>query len=392
MSKKRVKKFSGVYYRESARRRFKGKPDRCFYITFRDPSTGKMKWEKVGWESERYSATYARDIRGNRIQAIRHGEELPRRKKNKHTFGDIWKEYDKWLETSHTRPDIDRCRYRLHIKDHLETKLITQISPRDIERLMSDLIKKGLAPQTVKHCLALVRAVINKAVIWERWSGENPVSKVKLPSLDNKRERFLSREEAEELLAELAKRSQQVHDYSLMSLLTGMRAGELFALTWQDVDFDNGIVNVRGKKGVSRVAYMTHRVKKMLLRRHAKKSKSLLGMDFVFPSRDAEKTSEVSHVFDRTVEDLGWNKGVTDRRRKVVFYTLRHTFASWLAIQGKPLLAIKKLMGHSSVTMTERYSHLAEKNLRDVANSIEDEFDIVTGLDFPPKSIESRLP
>jgi len=332
-------------------------------------------WEKVGWESEGYSATFARDVRGNRIQAIRHGEELPRRKK-KITFGEIWEKYDEWLETGRTRPDVDRCRYRLHLKDHLETKLTTQISAFDIERIKSDLIKKGLSPQTVKHCLALVRAVINKAILWGMWSGENPVSKVKMPSLDNKRERFLSREEAEELLAELAQRSQQVHDYSLMSLLTGMRAGELFALTWQDVDFDNDIVNVRGKKGVSRVAYMTHRVKDMLQRRHAEKLETVFGLDFVFPSRDAEKTSEVSHVFDRTVEDLGWNNGVTDRRRKVVFYTLRHTFASWLAIKGIPILTIQKLMGHQSVTMTERYSHLTQDNLRNAVNSIENEIDL----------------
>jgi integrase len=54
-----------------------------------------------------------------------------------------------------------------------------------------------------------------------------------------------------------------------------------------------------------------------------------------------------------------FNNGVTDRRQKITFHTLRHTFASWLAMQGTPLLTIKELLGHQSLAMTERYSHLS---------------------------------
>jgi len=53
-----------------------------------------------------------------------------------------------------------------------------------------------------------------------------------------------------------------------------------------------------------------------------------------------------------------FNKGVTDPRQKITFHTLRHTFASWLAIQGTHILTIKELLGHQTLAMTERYSHL----------------------------------
>ena len=61
---------------------------------------------------------------------------------------------------------------------------------------------------------------------------------------------------------------------------------------------------------------------------------------------------------ERAINKLDFNDGITDSRDKVVFHTLRHTFASWLAIQGTPIYTIKELMGHKTLAMTERYSHL----------------------------------
>jgi len=66
-----------------------------------------------------------------------------------------------------------------------------------------------------------------------------------------------------------------------------------------------------------------------------------------------------------------FNNGVTDPRQKVTFHTLRHTFASWLAMQGTPILTIKELLGHQSLAMTERYSHLSPDQKKDAVNGIE---------------------
>jgi len=66
-----------------------------------------------------------------------------------------------------------------------------------------------------------------------------------------------------------------------------------------------------------------------------------------------------------------FNNGVIDRRQKITFHTLRHTFASWLAMQGAPILTIKELLGHQSLAMTERYSHLSPDQKKEAVNGIE---------------------
>jgi integrase len=93
----------------------------------------------------------------------------------------------------------------------------------------------------------------------------------------------------------------------------------------------------------------------------------------LFPARDGSQLSEtsVSKTFPRSVKTLGFNENVTDDRQKVVFHTLRHTFASWLAIDGVPLYTISKLMGHSSIEMTMRYAHLCPDSKRDAVAMLE---------------------
>jgi integrase len=154
---------------------------------------------------------------------------------------------------------------------------------------------------------------------------------------------------------------------SLLSLYCGLRAGEIFNLTWSDVDFRNETIMIKDtKSGRNRNAIMTAAVKSMLEQR-----KSCRQFDMIFPSRTGDKTTEVSRTFDRTVDRIGFNKGITDRRQKAVFHTLRHTYASWLVMSGVDLYTVQKLMGHSTIAMTERYSHLAPDHLKGAVRKLE---------------------
>lgn len=78
-----------------------------------------------------------------------------------------------------------------------------------------------------------------------------------------------------------------------------------------------------------------------------------------------------SDTFERTVEELGLNEGVRDRRDKVVFHTLRHTYASWLARSGQGQSVISDLLGHASLEMSKRYIHLMPDSRRAAAQAIE---------------------
>ena len=264
MSRVQVPKFRGVYYRESTTKRFKGKPDRCFDIAYRDPQR-KLIWEKVGWLSEGYSPQLAADLRAKRVMALRHGEELTKRRAREITLSEVWERYSIWLETNKSRARDDRGYYRKHLKPRFARKPLSQITPLDLEKTKTELLNLGLAPATVKHNLVIIRQLINKAIAWGLWKGENPVSKVKLPRLSNMRERFLTPEEARGLLEELSKVSSQLHDITLLALHTGMRAGEIFALKWGHIDLINGIILVADTKdssdGRARKVYMTDTVK-----------------------------------------------------------------------------------------------------------------------------------
>jgi len=356
-------KFRGVYWRQSSGRRHNGKPDRCFYLTFKDG--GKKVWEKVGWASDGYTAALATRLRSERIRAVQHGQELPGRKRHV-TFGEVWEKYDEWLSGNRKRPRDDRSRYARHLKDRFESVNLRDLSPFDLERLKVDLAKEGLAPATVKHCLVLVRQVFNRAIAWGMWSGENPVRRVKLPAVSNRRERFLSPEEARTLIGELGKHGAQTRDAALLSLSTGMRAGEIWALRWGHVDLANSLLHVADPKGGE--------PRKVVLTREAAKVISGLERagpeEYVFPARGGGRIPGVSKAYFDAVKRLGFNEGVTDRRQRVTFHTLRHTFGSWLALEGIPLRTIQDLMGHKTVQMTVRYSHLTPDHRMDAVEKV----------------------
>jgi site-specific recombinase XerD len=73
------------------------------------------------------------------------------------------------------------------------------------------------------------------------------------------------------------------------------------------------------------------------------------------------------------VDQLKLNDGIEDPRQKVVFYTLRHTFASWLALQGETIQTIAELLGHRSLAMTQRYAHLTTDHKRQAVLDLEEQ-------------------
>ena len=138
--------------------------------------------------------------------------------------------------------------------------------------------------------------------------------------------------------------------------------GEVFSLNWNDIDLEHGNISIKDpKSGESRNAYITAPLKTMFqeIKNSIPRTRGL-----VFRDKKGNKIREISNVFDRTVDKLGFNKDITDRRDKVVAHTLRHTFASWLAMQGEPIITIQKLMGHSNLEMTLRYAHLSPSHER----------------------------
>ncbi len=389
--KRYATRFPGVRFREHKTRKYNGEPDKYFMIRYQN--SGKRKEEALGWASEGWNAQKAavelaalkkahtlgtgphslqekREADTARREAERIAHELA--EKENLSFADYFKALYLPVAKTHKK---EKTIYDegLIFKNWLAPAVghlpFKDISTFHIEKLKKAMIDKGLASRSIQYALAVFRQVWNHARLSGHVAGDSPTLSVKIAKVDNKRLRFLNRDEADRLLESLRINSQQVHNMALLSLYTGMRAGEIFSLIWSRVDMARGQIQiVDTKSNRNRVAYMTSEVKTMFARLYGK------GQDpsaLVFPDAKGGRIVSISKTFNKAVKALGFNNGIEDPRQRVVFHSLRHTFASWLVETGTELYTVRELMGHASITLTERYSHLSENTLKTAIKRLE---------------------
>jgi integrase len=241
------------------------------------------------------------------------------------------------------------------------------IYPLHLEKVKKNMMQKKRASRTIQYVFATFRQCWNMAKRDKIVAADSPTKEVTLPKVNNQRTRYLANEEADALLDNLKGRSIQLYNISLVSLHCGLRASEIFRLKWQDIDLNRGVITVHGKGNKNRPAFMTDEVKAMFESLEPGSPDSL-----VFADRNGKEIGKVSNAFDRAVRELGLNNGITDPLNKFTFHCLRHTFASWLVQNGVDLYTVKELLGHSTLTMTERYSHLAKDTLKNAIKKLED--------------------
>jgi integrase len=375
-------KFPGVRYREHPTRKHGVHQDRYFAI--RAQVNGKRREEGLGWASEGWSAQKALNVlvglkkahtlgegpqtlnEKRRIEQERREleqEEKERLERESLTFAEFFRNVYSAQSSADKSPKSVRredALFRLWIQPTVGGIPLSRVSPINLERIKKKMADAGQAPRSIHYCLAVIRQVFNHAKRLGVFQGDNPVSKVKKPTSDNRRLRFLSYSEAVQLLEALSAKSEQVYEMALVSLHCGLRAGEVFSLTWADVDLDQGTLTLRDtKSGRNRIVFMTEDVQSIMKLKVKGVPSSL-----VFPGRGGKRIETISKTFDRVVNDLGFNAGITDPRLRVCFHTLRHTHASWLVAQGVDLYVVQKILGHQSLAMTQRYSHLAPDMLQ----------------------------
>lgn len=253
----------------------------------------------------------------------------------------------------------DEAVFRLWVLPVITKKPLSEVSQIDSEKIKKFMSDNGKSPRTIQKTLTILKHVFNVAINLGYLTTENPVKKVKIPKPNNRRIRFLTVEEANKLLDLAKQKDQTLYEMCLLSLYCGLRFGEIANLHYSDIGLANDRIYIRDPKNqTARVAYMPDIIKEFMAQK-----KSLVENNqndpLIYVNRVGNKFDEILRKkFNAIVNQLGLNNGVSDPRQKVVFHTLRHTFASWLAIQGTPIYTIKELMGHKSLAMTERYAHL----------------------------------
>ena len=383
--------YPGVRFREHPTRKHGVKKDRYFSIYYR--INGKRKEEVLGWSSKGWSEKKANNILselqenhriGSGTQTLKQMRQLEdnkreaeqtkleQEKKENISFEKFFKSFYIPASSKHKK------KYTInnetgHFENWLSPEVghlpFNKIKPFNLEKIKKNILGADRSPRTLQHCFATFRQIWNHARINDLTNEDSPTRKVKLPKVKNKRLRFFSHEEADILLNTLKNKSQQVHDITLFSLHTGARAGEIFSLTWGVVDLKNGTAQLRDSKGADRHAYLTNATQAMLERMFD----GQVASEFVFKNRDGDQIQYISKTFDRTIKELGFNDGVTDSRDKALFHTCRHTFASWHVQNGTDLYTVKDLLGHSTIQLTERYSHLRPDGLKTAARNFDNQ-------------------
>lgn len=392
MAKWNSTKYPGVRCREHKTRKHGIRPDQYFAIRYQ--KDGQRKEEGVGWASEGWTpqkvalklaalkaaaTTGEGETRLSEARAKAEAEKEQEQSRQEQeardnlSLADYFKEIyypaisQEKKKAAHVR---EESLFRLWIGPVMGQKPFKDISAFDLERLKKTMLKTGRAPRSVEYALTTLGQIFRHAERFGYFQGPIPTTQVKKLKFDNKRVRFLSQEEAHTLLALLQETSPGAYTKALLSIHCGLRAGEIFSLTWKDVDLDHGLITLLDtKSGRTRTVSMTGDIKAIFYQMEPGNK-----MDLVFPARGGGKSTQISKAFSRAVEKAGFNEGIDDRRQRVTFHTLRHTFASWLVMDGISLYEVKELLGHASLAMTERYSHLAPDRNRRAAAAMEKVF------------------
>jgi integrase len=346
-----VKKYEGVFYTEREHL-YQGRYDRTFCWCWQEGN--KKRWRTGGRLSEGYTALDAYNARLEAIRLYRSGLSTTSAPASApYTVPEALQDWLQTLTIVNGQPAQSSLSFVNLFSQRFDCPL-SALSVDQLDTFKAELIARDLAPATVNFYFSLFKAAINLAIRRKKWLGLNPVTRnagfVTL-TVDNKSERWLSQEEAKLLLDTLAKLNPLIHDMAFVSLSTGMRLTELYRLKGQDLHPESGTAIVLAKGRKRQPVVITPDAMAILQARYA-------GPDqLIFRSRTGKKLN-ILHGFTKAVDLIGFNEGVTDRRHRVWFHTLRHTFASWLAQNKVTLYEIQKLMRHASVTMTERYAHL----------------------------------
>jgi integrase len=240
---------------------------------------------------------------------------------------------------------------------------IEQITTQHIEQFKAKTIAEGLARKTVNNRLAVFSKCLATAYEWLQLKGTPP--KVMWLKCPPHKTDFLS---ADECALVLSNSEGIIHEMVLLALRTGMRHGEITGLQWSSIDWQNRIISVR-HTWCDRI--QTLGSPKSNRERHIPMDADVYEMLF-------KRKKSTGYVFLRKERPWGSNPLIKELRevrykvglRPFTWHTLRHTFASHLAMRNTPLHVVQALLGHSSIGTTMRYAHVAPSMLRNAIDTL----------------------
>lgn len=202
------------------------------------------------------------------------------------------------------------------------------------------------------------------------WVSDNPVSNITKFKEGRGRVRFLSDEERIALL-EACKCSENafLHEIVVLALSTGARKMEILNLKWQDIDFERGVIVLHEtKNGDRRVLPLQGYARELLKALHKNR---ILGCDYAFPSKKVKRDKVGKFIYQPIDIRTAWENALKKAEiEDFRFHDLRHSAASYLAMNGASLAEIAEVLGHKTLQMVKRYAHLSEAHTSSVVASM----------------------
>lgn len=300
--------------------------------------------------------------------AMREGRYFKIRESKKHSLSDLVDRYKK--EVFPNKPKSQACqRTQLNWwRNELGDYLLSDVTPALLNEYRGKLINekslrgdKKRSNATINRYCAILSHAFTVAVKEWGWMQENPMLKITKLKEPRGRIRYLSNEERKRFLKECEKSSNPyLYTLVIWALTTGARKMEILGLKWKNVDLDRGLIFLYDtKNGERRSLPLVDKAKDLALELYEKRS---INTDLVFPAKNLIKPVDIRRPFETAlkkaqIENFRW-------------HDLRHSCASYLAMNGASLAEIASILGHKTLSMVKRYAHLSDSHNANVIASM----------------------
>lgn len=277
------------------------------------------------------------------------------------TFGRfVDEQYVPYIKTYKRSWDIDVSLLKNHLLPRFSNRYLDEIQRQDIVNVHQERLAMGAAPGSANRLVVLMRYIFNLAIRWDVPGVKvNPTKGVHLMEENNKRERYLSVEEAQRLYAAVSGSINPVLRYIVsMLILTGARKREVLDARWADFDIERRIWRIpMSKSGKARHVPLSDGALAVL-----KSLPVLPGVSWAFANpRTGRPYVSIFFAWDTARRKAGLGE--------VRVHDLRHSFASLLINSGRTLYEVQQILGHTQIKTTQRYAHLSQETLLDAANA-----------------------
>lgn len=275
-----------------------------------------------------------------------------------------------WLEKGLSENTLKSYRHDLEsFSDWLveESLSITTVRRSDLNKYLSYRMQKGLKARSTARALSCLRALY-RYLLRENEVKDDPTLRIENPKLGRPLPDTLTEEDVERLLAAPDTETPLgMRDRTMLEVLyaCGLRVSELTGLKLSEINLRQGVIRIVGKGSKERLVPMGEEAISWLNRYLAEARNDLLkknlGQDIVFPSNRGSPMTR--QTFWHRIKELARKAGI---RKKLSPHTLRHAFATHLLNHGADLRVVQLLLGHSDLSTTQIYTHIARQRMKEL--------------------------